>query len=604
LTLTSDSQVQGLVAAADWDGAVLEGDDLVPGAVIKPDPNGAADVVVRRVAKAFFVLGVVMDSDGQDGEIIPPGPNIAVATLRLKCLAPATGANVTVPLVFQDGKYRTADTGPVLDNILVIGGLSVGKVEGLKLTNGSVVCTPPPPGKFTILDASGKYGTAVRVSVEMGNASPVAGFVTAITHPAGLTLNRIVLGPVVPANPDFSDDEIFPNGGTLGVVLELDGQPPFRTIPAGTGVICFYEYSTPAQPCETPAKGYPLTFADNVLGDPVKENVIVVGTASINPELVNGTLTLSIDTSKPPCGEGEVGELSFLVGGCTLVGEKDDQSPAPVEVVRGTRENPATFQVGLWYISPEDNEPDEAKQTDHIQGLSMAVCYDLKCLSCLGTYSLAGTITEAVGAEFVNVDCENDPGDGDGGELVVGILVDALPPFDGLDLPPTNDPLKLLCLDFQAGTDATCANCGGDRTDALEFCAEGAMGRGQVLIKNLASIMNQSVAPKTLVSAKLSFLGETVFIRGDCNGSGAPPDISDAASVISFLFYTGTWKFSPPCNKACDANDDGRVDLADSVFILRYLFKFEREPKAPFPTAGSDPTADKLTCGTVEDACP
>ena len=28
-----------------------------------------------------------------------------------------------------------------------------------------------------------------------------------------------------------------------------------------------------------------------------------------------------------------------------------------------------------------------------------------------------------------------------------------------------------------------------------------------------------------------------------------------------------------PCQKAADSNDDGRVDLADVVFILFYLFK-------------------------------
>ena len=59
---------------------------------------------------------------------------------------------------------------------------------------------------------------------------------------------------------------------------------------------------------------------------------------------------------------------------------------------------------------------------------------------------------------------------------------------------------------------------------------------------------------------------------------------------------TGTWKFHPPCLDACDANDDGRVDLADSVYILRYLFKFDRAPKAPFPDAGPDPSYDKLPC--------
>src|SRR5688572_761628 len=74
LTLTSDAQVQGLVSAFDWNGADLEGTDLVPGAALS-----GANVVVKRVQPAFAVLGVVMDNDGTGGEIIPPGTGVAIA---------------------------------------------------------------------------------------------------------------------------------------------------------------------------------------------------------------------------------------------------------------------------------------------------------------------------------------------------------------------------------------------------------------------------------------------------------------------------------------------------------------------------------------------
>ena len=50
---------------------------------------------------------------------------------------------------------------------------------------------------------------------------------------------------------------------------------------------------------------------------------------------------------------------------------------------------------------------------------------------------------------------------------------------------------------------------------------------------------------------------------------------------MSYLFLTGSWKFAPPCLDACDSNDDGRVDLADAVYLLRYPFKLEREPREP-----------------------
>ena len=600
LTLTSDQQVQGFVAAADWDGGALQGEDLTAGAAL-----ASADVIQPRLQPSFAVLGVVMDADGADNEIINPGTDIVLARLKVKCLGPAEGSDisVTTPLVFRDGTYAAdaGGVGPKLDNIIVVGGLSIGAAEGLKLTNGSVTCKPPPPGELKIRDTNGFFGDCVRVPVEMSNNAAVQGYVTAITHPGGITLNRILVGPAGAA-ADFSQAEVFANGGTLGVVMELDGNPPFNTIPAGTGaVVALYEYCSapivdPAD-CGRPSADYPLTFADMVLGDPLKDNVIVIGGRSKSPALVNGTLRLSVDTNREPCTRPP--EMAFAVGSCELVDDpnspdKDLHIPGMVMVSRGTAESPTCFQVGLWYRSPDDEEPDEALQQDHIQGLSMAVCFDPNCITCKETFSLAGTITEAVGAEFVNVHCENSLADGDPGELIVGILVDALPPFDGQTLPSSRDYLRLLCVDFCVNPQASCENCA---TTALTFC-DGADGRGQVPIKNLASVMNMPVRPQ-LVDGKVVIRNEPTFTRGDCNGKGMPGmnvDISDAAAVISFLFLTGTWKFNPPCLDACDANDDGRVDLADSVYILRYLFKFDRQPKAPFPDAGPDPSYDKLTC--------
>jgi hypothetical protein len=198
----------------------------------------------------------------------------------------------------------------------------------------------------------------------------------------------------------------------------------------------------------------------------------------------------------------------------------------------------------------------------------------------------------------VNVQCENDntEEDGDPGEIVIGIMVDALPPFDGQTLPPTDYYLKLICVDFQIAPDAPCNQC-----SPISFCC--ANGKGTVPVRNLASIDYQAVEP-ILVNGEVCILAEPTFIRGDCNFSGKltgacgpqAVDISDAAAVIGYLFMTGSWQFHPLCLDACDANDDGRIDLADSVYILRYLFKFDREPKAPFPDPGEDPTPDRLTC--------
>jgi hypothetical protein len=476
--------------------------------------------------------------------------------------------------------------------------------------------------------------------------------VLAIEHPAGLTLVDIVPGAAT-TGADFSQSEKFATGGTFAAIMDF--VDPFGSpapIPAGTNEVALLKYSTPAitssEDCTKPTATFPLAFADNKFGDPLKENVLVIEGHSKNPDLVDGSVSFSVDRTKPPCTVPTVVNLSYAVGSCELEKKSTDSSdtplnPKPIVITRGTTDRPTHFGVGLWYRSPEDNNGDEWNQTDHIQGLSMALRFDPKCILCDGTFSLAGTVTETVGAEFVNVLCENELNDGDPGELIVGILVDALPPFDGRDLPPTTDYLKLVCVDFHTNTggDAshpggTCQECekslltfphfpdGVDVTDAS--------GKSTPIIRNIVSVRKQKVdasgAPvydahgnpvidqvslnPNLIDGEVTIQGEPTFIRGDCNFSDGPSatahdqqsvDISDAAAVISFLFYTGTWQFIPPCLDACDANDDGRVDLADSVVILRYLFKFDNTPKPPFPEPGVDPTSDRLTCDGGA-ACP
>jgi hypothetical protein len=257
--------------------------------------------------------------------------------------------------------------------------------------------------------------------------------------------------------------------------------------------------------------------------------------------------------------------------------------------------------VCFYYKSPEDNAPGH-QQFDQIQGLSMAVCYPCELTCREGTFDTRGTIVEAVDADFVSHQCDNDGGDGDGCELIIGILVDAMPPFDGKTLPPTEDFLRIGCIEFSiADQESLCGDC-----LPITFC-DGADGRGKVPIKNLISAENASRAP-ALMNCELCVQAEPTFHRGDCNFSNMGSmsvDIADAAASISFLFGEGTWKFTPPCLDACDCNDDGRVDLADAMCILRFLFQFGDFPPAPGPgfdmqgrdvPRGEDPTEDKLGC--------
>jgi hypothetical protein len=94
------------------------------------------------------------------------------------------------------------------------------------------------------------------------------------------------------------------------------------------------------------------------------------------------------------------------------------------------------------------------------------------------------------------------------------------------------------------------------------------------------------------------------FIRSECSGSGGL-DISDAAFLLALLFQGGA---PPECEKACDSNDDGELDISDAIHILIFLFLFlflpgGKAPPPPHPDCGSDPTADSLPC-PASRACP
>ena len=82
-----------------------------------------------------------------------------------------------------------------------------------------------------------------------------------------------------------------------------------------------------------------------------------------------------------------------------------------------------------------------------------------------------------------------------------------------------------------------------------------------------------------------------LFRRGDANDSGRV-DIADAIFVLGYLFAEAP---APVCPDAADANDDGRLDIADAVRILAYLFAGASLPPPGAQACGVDPTAVSYT---------
>ena len=81
------------------------------------------------------------------------------------------------------------------------------------------------------------------------------------------------------------------------------------------------------------------------------------------------------------------------------------------------------------------------------------------------------------------------------------------------------------------------------------------------------------------------------FRRGDANDSGKT-DLADAVFILGFLFTGGP---APVCPDAADSDDDGRLNISDAIKILSFLFTGSPPPPAPGPLeCGNDPTEDRL----------
>jgi hypothetical protein len=89
------------------------------------------------------------------------------------------------------------------------------------------------------------------------------------------------------------------------------------------------------------------------------------------------------------------------------------------------------------------------------------------------------------------------------------------------------------------------------------------------------------------------------FTRGDSNDDGRI-NVADAVFILVYIFRSGT---APGCLDTADTNDDGALNIADAVSILDHLFLNRQPLPAPYPGCGNDPTGDKYTECTFQN-CP
>jgi len=76
------------------------------------------------------------------------------------------------------------------------------------------------------------------------------------------------------------------------------------------------------------------------------------------------------------------------------------------------------------------------------------------------------------------------------------------------------------------------------------------------------------VSPILLLSSAIQVRGEVLTVLGDANRD-TRLDIADPLALLSYLFLAGR---APDCPEAADYNRDGRLDIADPIAMLSALF--------------------------------
>ena len=86
---------------------------------------------------------------------------------------------------------------------------------------------------------------------------------------------------------------------------------------------------------------------------------------------------------------------------------------------------------------------------------------------------------------------------------------------------------------------------------------------------------------------------EHPFRRGEINNDGRL-DIADPIVLLDYLFGGGR---EPTCLDAADVNTDVKLDVADAVSLLGYLMGGGAPPSEPFTACGvPDPACSGLGC--------
>jgi hypothetical protein len=419
-----------------------------------------------------------------------------------------------------------------------------------------------PEASLSVADSvasGGGNGEAV-ITLALSSSLPLGGYGGAIELPAGLVSGaRQSLRDLLEFDQEvrgFSgadlDGDVIHFGYVADLVHPVSIAPgPSRAV--GRITVCLAQ--------GTPAGEYPLSLVSGELVDYDSGQVI-------RPELASGTLRVLSDV--------------------TVVQECTTPTPPPPPAFN------CEFRLQDVVAPPGGSAtvPFVIHADGGVQAYSFSLDFDEDVLQVTEVEPVwmkpAGTDPDYGFAIYRFNNRSEVPGNAgvDEGFVIGAAVFDLIEP---VVMPPDVDN-EALRVHFDVGTEAP------ELETRIRFLDGGQAG-GQP-VRNVVTAFGATYTPEVadsflFVDCVFHVLPDiTTFVRGDSNGDEVV-DLSDAQTSLSYLFVG---EGRPACFDASDANDDGRLDIADPIRTLQFLFLGGAQLPAPYPAAGTDPTADPLGC--------
>ena len=592
-TYAPDEQVVATVAlvtrAADvqaWSFGVANGAELALASATAEgtDAGGLAPdfLAVTAVDGGFF--GSAILSTGETVAVLPDASttSLAIATYDVAATAcDGQDGDITSALSFSN------DLGaPPVDTVVVVGGTSVTPTvqTGAEVTIACMMTTVGLSLSFdaTDCDLVADQTTTLDLKVLLSNAADgmavdAQGWSYGVAFDASLL--EFVSGSAGEATatlgdgtgPDFASyqAEVSEDGTlmgvTVGVVLELDG-PDNTVLTAAPGATSHIDTLT------------------------VKSAVAIAMDGAAQTADVSYTDQLGGDPQRDPI------EVLIVAAGASII--PDFAGTKTVNLLPGTGDVMLPDELALIFVDDSaDLVGDGTATVDvpvsiangtatgvDVQAWSYGVAFDTAVLELVmgAPGADAAALNGGMGPAFASYDAT------DGG-AIVGVI---------LSLEGPEDPV------IAAATQTT------NQIDTLTLKSAGSIATDTAVTLSFSSALGDPVTEVVLVAGGLGVDGvvsddtETInvtaggpadaplFIRSDANNDGRP-DIADGIWIINELFYQGD---ATACLAAADANADGSRDLTDAMFIFSYWLQPAATADNLFP-APSDPFPN---CGTAE----